>query len=136
MSGINYGQFSEALNNKMDRDANNIESPKMAIFLVAKQDPTAENNYTWYRKYSDGWVIQGGIFDAPSNVAGVEKTLSLPITMSNDKYTAIGGVHAISNDTSIYLFVATKTTTTVTFMCNVTSSALTQNWLVSGMAAS
>lgn len=28
--------------------------------VVAFQIPTAENNYTWYRKYASGWVEQGG----------------------------------------------------------------------------
>lgn len=29
-------------------------------FVVESQLPTAENNYTWYRKYKSGWVEQGG----------------------------------------------------------------------------
>ena len=33
--------------------------------LVAKQDPTEENGYTWYRKYAGGWVEQGGIISTP-----------------------------------------------------------------------
>ena len=28
--------------------------------LIDFQIPTAENGYTWYRKYADGWVEQGG----------------------------------------------------------------------------
>lgn len=28
--------------------------------LIASQMPSAANNYTWYRKYSDGWVEMGG----------------------------------------------------------------------------
>lgn len=28
--------------------------------VIAFQAPTADNNYTWYRKYADGWVEQGG----------------------------------------------------------------------------
>lgn len=31
-----------------------------ADYVVAWQVPTAENNYTWYRKYKSGWVEQGG----------------------------------------------------------------------------
>lgn len=29
-------------------------------YVVAWQMPTAENNYTWYRKYKSGWLEQGG----------------------------------------------------------------------------
>ena len=27
-----------------------------ADYVIAWQTPTAENNYTWYRKYKNGWV--------------------------------------------------------------------------------
>jgi hypothetical protein len=104
--------------------------------VIAFQAATAENNYTCYRKYKDNWVEQGGLFDAPNNTAGVEKTVTLPISMTNDKYTATIGVHGTTNDTGVYLFVASKTTTTITFKCNIANASLTdQNWQVSGMAA-
>ena len=31
-----------------------------ADYVVESQLPTAENNYTWYRKYKSGWAEQGG----------------------------------------------------------------------------
>lgn len=31
-----------------------------ADYVTEWQTPTAENNYTWYRKYKSGWVEQGG----------------------------------------------------------------------------
>ena len=34
-----------------------VEDPHRCIEFQA---PTAENGYTWYRKYADGWVEQGG----------------------------------------------------------------------------
>lgn len=105
-------------------------------YVVDFQAPTATNNYTWYRKYKSGWVEQGGVFDAPNNATGVEKTITLPLPMTNDKYTTTIGVHNNSNDSSVYLFVASKTSTTITFKMNVASTALAdQNWQVSGMAA-
>ena len=30
-------------------------------YVVASQSPTANNNYTWYRKHKSGWLEQGGI---------------------------------------------------------------------------
>lgn len=86
MAEINVGEFSEALNDKMDRDGNNIESPRLPIFLVAKQDPTAENNYTWYRKWSDGWVEQGGYISA-NNVREISSAVTLPVPMANNTYS-------------------------------------------------
>ena len=104
--------------------------------VIAFQAPTSANGYTWYRKYADGWVEQGGVFDAPNNTAGVEKTITLPLPMTNDKYTITIGVRNTTNDYNVYLFVATKTSTTVTFKCNIVNAALAdQNWQVSGMSA-
>lgn len=87
MADINVGQLAEALNDKMDRDANNIESPKLSIFLVDVQYPTAENNYTWYRLYSDGWVEQGGYATAGQYNNGT--VINLPVTMANANYTVL-----------------------------------------------
>ena len=50
MPDINVNELAEAINDKMDRDANNLESPKLPVFLVDVQYPTAENGYTWYFK--------------------------------------------------------------------------------------
>ena len=105
-------------------------------YVIDFQAPTADNSYTWYRKYKSGWVEQGGVFDAPNNTAGVEKTITLPLPMTNDKYTITIGVRNTTNDYDVYLFVATKTSTTITFKCNIANAALAdQNWQVSGMSA-
>lgn len=89
----------------------------------------------WYRLYADGWVEQGGLFDTPNNTAGIEKNVVLPLPMANDKYTATIGIHNTTNDTGIYLFVASKTTTAITFKSNISPASLAdQNWQVSGYA--
>ena len=135
MADINVGAITEALNNKVDLPT--PSTPQDAVdYVVEKQDPTSANGYMWYRKYKSGWVEQGGVFDAPNNTAGVEKTITLPLPMTNDKYTITIGVRNTTNDYNVYLFVATKTSTTITFKCNIANAALAdQNWQVSGMAA-
>ena len=47
--------------------------------VIAFQAPTAENNYTWYRKYADGWVEQGGIGTSST-------TINLPVEMADTNY--------------------------------------------------
>lgn len=54
--------------------------------VIETQLPTAENNYTWYRKYKSGWVEMGGYVSDP-NTNG--QAITLPITMSNTYYTVI-----------------------------------------------
>ena len=54
--------------------------------LTSVQYPTADNNYTWYRVYSDGWVEQGGyvVINTSSVSAGTysTKNIQLPVAMS------------------------------------------------------
>lgn len=69
MSDINIGQFSEALNDKMDRDAHNVQSPSAVV--IETQTPNSSNNYTWYRKWSDGWVEQGARYETNSNIENI-----------------------------------------------------------------
>ena len=59
MADIDFGQLSEALNDKSDRDLRNVDTTAKADAVIDYQEPTAENNYTWYRLYKSGWVEQG-----------------------------------------------------------------------------
>lgn len=53
-------------------------------YVVKVQDPTSENNYTWYRIYNDGWVEQGGqINDTTDGSVSV----SLPVRVADANYT-------------------------------------------------
>lgn len=137
MTDINIGAFAESLNDKMDRDGMNSQSP--CAVVVAKQDPTSANNYTWYRKYSDGWVEQGGIKTGSVNIgSGSEGSLgaiNLPITMANTNYTATASA---GNDYCIFIrFEQATTTFTPIFGAYTAGRTLTKvMWQVSGIAAS
>ena len=129
MSDINVGQLAEAINDKMDRDANNIQSPRLPIFLVAKQDPTNNNNHTWYRKYSDGWVEQGGQFAQSGDNVGI----TLPIAMANSNYSVVSGT--LDNASAQGWRYANRTTTG--FTKNLVGSVQCGgSWVVTGYAAS
>ena len=55
---------------------------KLSRVLVRTQKPTADNNYTWYNVYADGWVEQGGRYkDKPAAIS-----INLPITMNDGYY--------------------------------------------------
>ena len=56
----------------------------MIDYVIASQSPTAENNYTWYRKYKSGWVEQGQKqINCPHNSV---QTITLPIPMMDNTY--------------------------------------------------
>lgn len=53
-----------------------------ADYVTAWQTPTAENNYTWYRKYKSGWVEQGGKVSNKQN-----ECITLPHAMQDSSYS-------------------------------------------------
>ena len=140
MSDINIGAILEALNNKIDRDGHNAQSP--CAVVVDKQDPTSANNYTWYRKWSDGWVEQGGSqkFTAAQSVYA---TVNLPIVMSNTDYILVSQPgYTIRTGTNTGQHVASrnglKTTTTIfiaAYGAGTDDKTDYIDWQVSGIAA-
>ena len=62
------------------------------IRLVDEQKPTAENNYAWYRLYSDGWIEQGGVLIVPkinaNSVASVNCNFILEQNIVNNALLA------------------------------------------------
>jgi len=85
MTKVNLGVFSEIANSKADRDLRNIDTSKTDI-IIEYQEPTAENDYTWYRLYASGWVEQGGVISGSSSGW---VTVNLPIIMINTNYTIL-----------------------------------------------
>jgi len=69
-------ELAEGLNDKVD----------IGHQVIAFQEPTAANNYTWYRKYADGWVEQGGVLSY-SHTSGTttnwEATFVVPMADTN-----------------------------------------------------
>ena len=99
--------------------------------VIAFQAPTAENNYTWYRKYADGWVEQGGTVPAISGT----KTVVFPVPMLDTNYTILKTMETNSssqpssyNQFSFY----SKTTADAT----TSTAGIGFSWQVSGMSAS
>lgn len=116
------------LNNKANISLDNV-IPGID-FVIDSQLPTAQNNYTWYRKYKSGWVEQGGIL---TGITSTYSSKTLPVEMSDTNYTFIcntsesfvGNQYAVGNPTSVTAFQIKYTG----------SSAVTCSWQVSGMAA-
>ena len=103
--------------------------------LVAVQRPTAENNYTWYRKYSDGWVEQGGF--ASVNECSTT-TINLPVVMADTNYTALAQNNTLSTAQDAENGVGiqrTGTTQVKLFTHYINPNTISASWQVSGMAA-
>ena len=102
----------------------------LADYVVESQIPTAENNYTWYRKYKSGWVEQGGI-DTTSYVTFL-------VTMRDTKYTVNCSMEIpssnVGNPTVSYM---DKTTSGIRILMRWDGTGTTGErcWQVSGFAA-
>lgn len=118
------GLNAELFNNKVDKGHQ----------VIAFQEPTAANNYTWYRKYADGWVEQGGI---KTNNNGSDTTVNLPVAMANNYYTAqLTPSGSQSLGLQVWYGIIAKTTTSFTFKLDGSSGdSQYGDWQVSGMAA-
>lgn len=97
--------------------------------VVEFQAPTAQNNYTWYTKYADGRVEQGGI--APFR----DGTITLVVAMADDKYSishtpVVTGT--LPSAAGIAPYVHNVTTTSFGVYNNVGSET---RWEVKGLAA-
>lgn len=61
MADINLGQLTEAINDKADRDLNNLT---IGIDYVIDYKKPTESDPTWYRVYKSGWCEQGGYYSS------------------------------------------------------------------------
>lgn len=99
--------------------------------VVSFQEPTAQNDYTWARKYASGWVEQGGITAAISPTSSVSPTL--PVEMSDTNYTVLATALVGNKSAS----VIARTTTSISMQLDAIggsgSSAI--SWEVKGIAA-
>ena len=133
MADINVGQLSEAINDKMGRDAYNADNDAFANltqslgidYVVEWQAPTAENNYTWYRLYASGWLEQGG--------QSTTNTVNLPKSYSNIAYNV--QISFIGDNNNYPYFAAisvnSKTTTSFTYGYDTT---VVRVWEAKGMS--
>ena len=132
MPDIDFGYLSEVLNDKSDRDLRNVDTTAKADAVIDYQEPTAANNYTWYRKYKSGLVEQGG---AAITIGGT--TITLPIVMASTNYTALSTIVSYTGTNAMGADISkiTRTTTTIKLGDVANWNGVSFVWQVSGMAA-
>ncbi len=65
--------------------ANMVTTNDLSAVHVVIETGTSGNN--WYRKWSDGWLEQGGIADYGSDARSTNATITFPKAFSNTNYT-------------------------------------------------
>lgn len=127
------GLNAELFNGKADLNLANVLAN--IDFVVERQEPTAANNYTWYRKYRSGWVEQGGQKTFSSNTDST--TQNLPIAMANTDYQVVltKGINTGFGNAVYDPHVRTRGTTSFTYAYNTDYSGSYCFWVVYGIAA-
>lgn len=128
------GITTETLNGKADTDLGNI--PANYDYVVESQLPTADNGYTWYRKYKSGWVEQGGRTRV-GEITNETKSITLPIEMSDNQYWCILSWVGREGSTGAYSGITkSDSSTPTTLVVQIYLSGVhTMYWQVSGMSA-
>lgn len=98
--------------------------------VVFFQRPSAENNYTWARKYASGWVEQGGTIVGDATT----KTINLPVAMADTNYQVTVS-HISSSTDNLTRRAAGITTKNTTSFTSYTPSGDSKDWVVYGLAA-
>lgn len=130
------GLNAELFNGKADRDLKNL--PSNYDYVVASQEPTSANGYTWYKKYKSGWVEQGGRYANQSFTGGQATfTATLPIPVVDS--SVIASPEYVSGDSVVVVTSwSTGTTANTTVERNTISSTLSTEasarWIVVGNA--
>ena len=82
---------------------------------------------SWYRKYSDGWIEQGGTFTATMNSHRGSKNVALPIAFSSACYS-VAALHAEASDIGYTGDDASEKYTTTIRVSNVTNTNVVFTW--------
>lgn len=91
----------------------------------------------WYRKWSDGWIEQGGVHTNTATSDGTQITLSFHLAFSNTNYyfnrnTIYPGTGATPYDNSVDCGCENKTTTTLKFRVGKTGNGSAYMWYACG----
>jgi hypothetical protein len=103
-----------------------------ADYVIESQLPTADNNYTWYRKYKSGWVEQGGKVKLNGPISSSNKRVSFPVTMANTNYFAIAAADA---NVDFVVYVGWQAVDGMSVGTKSDASTNTTTWEVKGMSA-
>jgi hypothetical protein len=110
--------------------------------VIEFQAPTAANNYTWYRKYADGWIEQGGhdtTTRTTSSALSADATIVFPVEFSDTGYTfnaTVNGTYCGIQEKAGY--ARTTTELKVDILATYPNNTYTSNgfdWFACGMAA-
>ena len=93
------------------------------------------NDTSWYRKYSDGWIEQGGRFYLGGLYKDTSNIITFPLTFSNVNYTLStqgNRTDNVSNSINNQCFVNYRSTSTFRARCYGDGNTEYVDWYASG----
>lgn len=103
---------------------------------------TKMSGANWYRRWSDGWLEQGGILSITADTAGTKKTLTFPKPFANTNYVLQGTLDLTNTEQADYHLEAvttycTKKNTSCQFRVYLYdySAVMALNWYACGQGA-
>ena len=104
--------------------------------VIEFQAPTSTNNYTWYRKYADGWVEQGGLDNGTTRGGTSDKRVNIPVEMADANYYVNCQKTSAWDGAALSIQVGARDTTGFNWSITYSSSAQNRDicWEVKGMA--
>jgi hypothetical protein len=97
----------------------------------------SDDGLTWYQKFSNGFVMQGGQTEKFGTGTGKVKTVTLPVPMANTSYFAVLSA-AMLTTYAVTFAITTFTTSSFTVNKDASSGSASDayaRWLVCGTAA-
>lgn len=134
-----YNKTGNAWYYIIDRTNQKFKLPRRHSQQIVRSVKNTDGS--WYRLYADGWVEQGGIYDNGSLAESFETTITMPVVMSNNMYSAIATASVDAGSSSYtagstVIFTHSTTQLGVAFY-RASSGCKTRylNWCVSGQSA-
>ena len=96
---------------------------------------TSDDGLSWYRKWSDGWIEQGGVYQKPENGGGSLDTITFPISFANTEYMFFRSSQQTGNNTLFTPFVAawkTKEVQSVSLYVDSYANMRSVDWYACG----
>ena len=114
MTDINVGAITEALNDKSDRDLQNVDNTAGADAVIETVSGSTEIYSFYGKKYKSGLVEI--YYNLPTKSSYGEQTITLPWTMADTNYVALSSVGNYTGTNGItYSVIGVYTKTTTTF---------------------
>lgn len=116
--------------------ADSVVDMRETDYVVAWQNPTPENNHTWYRRYKSGWVEQGGRASVTGHGTASNSNIILPIEMASNSYDVVATINGAGENVAVGNSVYKTSSKTISLRINYGSDLTrTMTWRVSGIAA-